>query len=223
MSANEHFWVGTWGLMSTQECSLHHGMNSWMLLSALELFWLVLSAHGCTKLLLRYPECSSVSFSAEWKCKLLKWPLWSIFVMSPSRYHQIMKKWIFLKSTRKGLLKKISWSLGRRKIQRFETYYTWPKSEFQNLIMRQDLKIEDSDPLGIETGGNIRSAEISQILAIRNWYLKVFWPKRNFAWPWNGELYSLSHTISNFDWFFCFWVVSFRQLLHFYTFPFNCP
>ena len=45
------------------------------------------------------------SFACYNKCSILKWLPSSILPISPSRFHQIIKTWIFLKSTRKGLLK----------------------------------------------------------------------------------------------------------------------
>ena len=56
------------------------------------------------------------------KCQFLKWPPHSILQISPARFHQIVKNWIFLKSARKGQLKNvqdgISRPLGSREIQK---------------------------------------------------------------------------------------------------------
>ena len=50
MSNHECWWAYLSGNMSTQECSLHHGMNSWIswvLLSTLEWSWVLMDAHNC--------------------------------------------------------------------------------------------------------------------------------------------------------------------------------
>ena len=128
-STNEHLWaifnldehgsMVPWVLMSTQEQSWHHGNT---LLSTPEYPQVLMSTHKSSLSLRSAHECPVTLFNNNHKCWFLKWPLCSILPITQSGFDQIIKTWIFLKSTRKGLLKNvqdgISRPLGSREIQK---------------------------------------------------------------------------------------------------------
>ena len=102
---------------------------SWVLLNAHESSWVPMSAHECSWALRRAHECWWVIQSAQVldpvlnkKCQLFKRVPCSILTISWSRFNQIIKSRISLKSTSKGLLKnipdEISRPLGSREIQK---------------------------------------------------------------------------------------------------------
>ena len=81
---------------------------SWAHMSANGSSWLVMSAE------LFYQTINKIWWVSEW-------PHCSILTISHSTFYQIMKIWIFLKSTRDGLLKNVQYGicrpLGSREIQ----------------------------------------------------------------------------------------------------------
>ena len=102
---------------------------SWVLLNAHESSWVPMSAHECSWALRRAHECWWVIQSAQvldpvlnQKCQLFKMVPCSILTISWSRFNQIIKSRILLKSTWKGLLKnvqdEISRPLGSQEIQK---------------------------------------------------------------------------------------------------------
>ena len=101
MRSNEHLWAWCHGAIPTH--------------SALAPYISVLkSAHDCSWVLLSAPEYSWVILSVQVldslmnnKCWFLKWLSFSILAISRSKFHQIIKNLIVLKSTRKGLLKNV--------------------------------------------------------------------------------------------------------------------
>ena len=87
--------------------------------------------------------------------------------------------------------------------QKFINY--WLNCAIYGLLY--DYKVKSGEAFlvfWVETGEKFRICLNYPKLAIRNRYPKVFWPKRNFVWPWLAKLHCLSHTISNFDWFLWF-------------------
>ena len=121
MSSHEHSWALCYGAMApTALMSIHE--RSWVWRhdavtthNALAQYLSVLmSAHKCSWVLLSDPEYSWVILSVQVvhsvinkKCWFLKWLPFSILAISRSKFHQIIKNLIVLKSTRKGLLKNV--------------------------------------------------------------------------------------------------------------------
>ena len=94
-------------LLSAHDCSwyLRRAYEfSWELMSTHECSWVLMSSQECSWVLMSDPECSS-AWSSNQKCQLFKRVSWSILTISWSRFNQIIKSRIFLKSTLKGLLK----------------------------------------------------------------------------------------------------------------------
>ena len=127
--SNEHYWeiknnhehgtMGPWVFISTHESSWH---NSTILMSACECSYTHLSGYENSWALLTGHEGWTVSLNNEQKCWVLKWPTCSILTISHSIFHRKIKNWIFLKSTRNGLLKNVQYGisrpLGSREIQK---------------------------------------------------------------------------------------------------------
>ena len=115
MSIHEHGTIALTALMRADEHSWawHHGAN--ITHSALEPYSSVLtSAHEWSWVLMRVHEYSLVILKDQVldslineKCWFLKWLPSSILSISQSWFHQIIKNWIVLKSTLKGLLKNV--------------------------------------------------------------------------------------------------------------------
>ena len=65
---------------------------------------------------MRGHECSwLLKFLVQYmnKCRLLKWTPWRILAISRSRFHQIIRNWIFLKFTQTGVLKNVQDGISR--------------------------------------------------------------------------------------------------------------
>ena len=116
-------------VMNANECSCVLMIAHGFILNSHESSWVPMSTHECQWTLRRAHECWWVIQSAlvldslqNKKCQLFKRVPCSILTISWSRFNQIIKSWIFLKSTWKGLLKnvqdEISRPLGSREIQK---------------------------------------------------------------------------------------------------------
>ena len=119
MSSHEDGSMVPWALISSEDRSWHHGN---ILLSTPEYPQVLMSTHKSSLSLRSADECPVTLFNNNHKCWFLKWPLCSILPITQSGFDQIIKTWIFLKSTRKGLLKNvqdgISRPLGSREIHK---------------------------------------------------------------------------------------------------------
>ena len=146
----------------TQECSCawHH-----IAMSTYEHSWrhdtILVSAHGCSWVLKSAQTwLLGLRTASEWskelidtqvleltmtkKCWFLKWPPCSIFPKTQSRFDQIIKNGIFLKSTRKWVLKNvqdgISRPLGSRVIQK-----TKRSRELQDTLYIHEVSLKKSE------------------------------------------------------------------------------
>ena len=126
MCCHEHSWAWRHIAMSTYEHSCHHDT---ILVSAHGCSWVFKSAQTWILGLRSAPEWCRELMNTQVlestmtkKCWFLKWPPSSIFPKTQSRFDQIIKNRIFLKSTQKWLLKNvpdgISRPLGSRVIQK---------------------------------------------------------------------------------------------------------
>ena len=120
------YYENSWVLMNTQKvgtiafCTLmkspwhHTNEYSWGLQSSHEIYWALQKSFKCSWALMSNPKWAWLLLSDKLldskineKCYLLKWLPCSILAISQSRFYQIIKDWIFFKSTRKGLLKHV--------------------------------------------------------------------------------------------------------------------
>ena len=112
-STNEHGVPEQWALVSNHEY-LRALITSWQ--QTLNCSWVPRIAHKSSWVLLRAPECSWLLkrlIGQKQTCYLWKWPLCSNLQISQSRFHQIIKRGIFLKSTRKWQLKNVQDGISR--------------------------------------------------------------------------------------------------------------
>ena len=125
MSAHGHSWSWHHGAMSTHELSrvLMAPWNHTLVCS-----WVTITVHECSSEVMSAQEFSLLLMSARVhestimkKFWLVRWSLSSVLPLSRSRFYQIIKSWIFLRTTQKGLLEnvqdKISRPLGSWEIQ----------------------------------------------------------------------------------------------------------
>ena len=131
MSSHEHSWAWCHGAMSTHQSTravVSMAPQGYERSSALRsthgtiapYSWVLLGTHGHTWALREAHEHSWQVMSTELfdqtinkKCLVLKWPPCSILTISHFIFHQIIKNWIFLKSTQKGLLKNVQDGISR--------------------------------------------------------------------------------------------------------------
>ena len=125
MSAHESWWAPMdpwrhaedcfWALMSAH-CSMAPG--SWVFMASHERTWVLMRAHEHSW---EFMIAELLHGITDIKCSLLKGSPRSILPISRSKFHRIIKNWIFSKSTRNGLLKNvqdgISMPIGSREIQ----------------------------------------------------------------------------------------------------------
>ena len=140
MSSHEHSWAWCHGAMSTHQSTraimsmAPRGYERSIALRSAHgtiapYSWVLLGTHGHTWALREAHEHSWQVMSTELfdqtinkKCLVLEWPQCIIFTIYHSIFNQLIKNWIFLKSTQNGRLKnvqyRISRPLGSREIQK---------------------------------------------------------------------------------------------------------
>ena len=99
-----------WGYERSSALTSAHGTiapYSWVLLGTHGNTWALLGAHECSWQVMSFQLFNQ---TINKKCKFLEC---SILTTSYSIFHQIIKNWIFLKSTPNGLLKNVQYGISR--------------------------------------------------------------------------------------------------------------